>query len=165
MENCENDINLMTNEKLERLDLGLNSAQTTERRTLQPKFYLSNGMNNDIEYTEYKQTHYSPFGTEGRNPLLMNSTNTNKLPNSNMASEKPVLRTKQVFKLASLQESDDKWRNKYLEEKERLQQTIELLEKANNGYLSQVTEKVDLVSKLENQRKINEQLFEKFNEF
>ena len=156
--NGDTGINLMTEEKLDRLDLG-----STYEKTAEHKFHLSNCTDRELEFLDYKQMQYSPFGIENRNPLLMTSNNTNKLPNSNMASEKPVLRTKQAFKIANLQESDEKWRNKYLGEKERLQQTIELLEKANHGYLSQVTEKVDIVSRLENQRKINEKLIEKFN--
>jgi len=63
------------------------------------------------------------------------------------------------------EDSAEKWKTKYIQEKEKLQATIDLLEKANNGYLAQVTDKTELLNKLENQRKINESLLEKFNEY
>jgi len=60
-------------------------------------------------------------------------------------------------------DSAEKWKEKYLQEKTRLQGTIDLLEKANQGYFTQVTEKSDLVGKLNQQRQINEDLLNKFN--
>jgi len=59
------------------------------------------------------------------------------------------------------QDSAEKWRGKYLQEKERLQQTIEMLEKTNQGYFSQVMEKTDLVENLNKHRQANEALMEK----
>ena len=61
-------------------------------------------------------------------------------------------------------DSAEKWKGKYIQEKQRLQQTIELLEKANSSYFGQVTEKTDIVTKLNEQRQISENLMNKFNE-
>jgi len=60
-------------------------------------------------------------------------------------------------------DSAEKWKEKFLQEKGRLQQTIELLEKANQGFFNQMSEKSDLVGKLNQQRQMNESLLEKFN--
>lgn len=62
------------------------------------------------------------------------------------------------------EDSAEKWKGKYIQEKQRLQQTIDMLEKANNSYLNQVTEKTDLVTRLNEQRQLSENLLNKFNE-
>ena len=62
------------------------------------------------------------------------------------------------------EDSAEKWKGKYIQEKQRLQQTIELLEKANSSYFGQVTEKTDIVARLNEQRHISENLMNKFNE-
>ena len=60
--------------------------------------------------------------------------------------------------------SAEKWRDRYLSEKQKMQSTIHLLDKTQTDYHQKCSQTDNLLSKLEQQRRINEQLIDKFNE-
>ncbi len=95
------------------------------------------------------ESNYEPMAREEKENVVENSRGRGRIQNEDKKEKR--------------EESAEKWKGKFLKEKERLQQTIELLEKANEGYFTQVSEKSGLVNKLNEQRQMNEGLLDKFN--
>lgn len=62
------------------------------------------------------------------------------------------------------QDSAEKWKTRYLKEKQNLQKTIDILDKTQMDYQQKCSHTNAILSKLEEQRKVNEHLLEKFNE-
>lgn len=131
---------------------------------------ISNGLNMRISSPDRK---FSTRLAESNRHVI--NTVSNSLANQSYNQEKPkqpeehqpqVHQTRPIPSKSRVQQQDsaEKWRDKYIQEKEKIQKTINLLDKTQSDYEQKCNHMNDILLKLEEQRKVNEQLLNKFNE-